>query len=71
MDVPQEWLSREEMLAEKDADAFNDETFGDLGDNDGGWDDPGGAADGGWDDPVSPASCFVLSILGSEQRHPL
>ncbi|KAJ1482029.1 hypothetical protein T484DRAFT_1898467 [Baffinella frigidus] len=51
MDVPQEWLSREEMLAEKDADAFNDETFGDLGDDDGGWDDPGGTADGGWDDP--------------------
>jgi hypothetical protein len=40
MDVPQEWLSREAMLAAEDADALNDETFGDLGDDDGGWDDP-------------------------------
>ena len=37
MDVPQEWLSREAMLAAEDADALNDETFGDLGDDDGGW----------------------------------
>jgi hypothetical protein len=37
MDVPQSWMDRNALdLGVEDADALNDETFGD----DGGWDEP-------------------------------
>eukprot|EP00960_Hanusia_phi_P039277 753835-Hanusia_phi.AAC.4 len=40
MDVPQTWMNRSDVLDADDADAYNDETFGDEG-----WDDPGAPAD--------------------------
>ncbi|EKX32739.1 hypothetical protein GUITHDRAFT_148413 [Guillardia theta CCMP2712] len=40
MDIPQTWMNRNDVLDADDADAYNDETFGDDG-----WDDPGAPAD--------------------------